>query len=261
MPGVEGAGVHSGSHCRVALHRVDGPVRFRRGRHDVPAVLSAVIDTRRATTLGSSGERVAVVEHLLAALALRGFWSGVLVEASAEELPILDGSARVWYDLVGELPEPPPSPRPLEPAAPLTLASGPARADLRLGSTGLCYGIRFDHPAIGEQHWCGGPEDYPELIDARTFGLLSEGADLRARGLASGANLENVIVFDEEGPLVPLRAENEPVRHKALDALGDLFLLGRPLAARVTFWRGSHTLHVALMRELMLPTPSAGPRR
>lgn len=251
MLDVEGRGVHSGAPCRVTLHRVDGPVRFRRGDREIRATVDAIVDSRRATTLGADGARVAMVEHLLAALAIRGLWSGVLIEASADELPILDGSARTWYDLAGELTEPPPTPTPLRPTAPLQLTVGDARAELVPGAAQLCYGIRYDHPAIGEQRWCGSPDGYPDLVDARTFGLLAEGRALRERGLAAGADLGNVIVYDEEGPLVPLRAENEPVRHKALDAVGDLFLLGRPLDARVAFWRGSHAVHAAFMRDLL----------
>jgi UDP-3-O-[3-hydroxymyristoyl] N-acetylglucosamine deacetylase len=261
MTSVEGVGVHGGATCRVTLHREDGPVRFRRGARTIPATLDAVVDSRRATTLGADGERVAVVEHLLAALAMRGYWSGLVIEASAPELPILDGSARVWYDLLSELPPPPAPPEPLRPTCSVAVAAGLARAELEPGAARLCCGIAFDHPAIGEQHWCGDPAHYGELIDARTFGLLADVEALRAKGFASGASLENAIVFGEEGPLVPLRAENEPVRHKALDALGDLFLLGRPFEAQVTFWRGSHALHAAFMRELLRPTTSAGPAR
>lgn len=261
MTSLEGFGVHTGERCRVALHRVDGPVRFRRNGHDIPAELDAVVDSRRATTLGADGERVSVVEHLLAALAMRGFWSGVLVEASADELPILDGSAREWHALAGELPAPPPAPVPLRPERPLTLRLGEARADLQPGRAELCCGIAFAHPAIGEQRWCGGPDRYGELVDARTFGFYAEFESLISQGLASGANLENAIVFAEEGPLVPLRAEDEPVRHKALDALGDLFLLARPLDARVSFWRGSHAVHVAFMRELLATRLRSGPAR
>jgi len=261
MTTLEGIGVHTGGRCRVTLHRVEGPVRFRRNAQDIPATLDAVVDSRRATTLGAGGERVGVVEHLLAALAVRGFWSGVLVEASAEELPILDGSARDWYALAGELPERPAVPAPLRPEGPLTLRMDEARAELRPGPAELCCGIAFTHPAIGEQRWCGGPERYDELIEARTFGFLAELESLISQGLASGANLENAIVFGEEGPLVPLRAEDEPVRHKALDALGDLFLLARPLDARVAFWRASHAVHIAFMRELLESLPRSGSGR
>lgn len=260
MIALEGIGIHSGRRCRVTLHRIDGPVRFRRSGRDIPAAVDAIVDSRRATTLGADGARVGMVEHLLAALAARSLWSGVLIEASSDELPILDGSARAWYDAVADLPEPPAPPEALRPARSLRLTAGEAWAELDPGGAQLCCGIHYDHPAIGEQRWCGGPARYPELVDARTFGLRSEEQALRARGLASGANLENVIVYDEEGPLVPLRAENEPVRHKALDALGDLFLFGRPLEARVSFWRGSHALHAALLRELLQATPEAALR-
>jgi len=252
-------GVHSGDRCRVSLHREEGPVRFLRRGTVIPARLDAVVDSRRATTLGADGERVAMVEHLLAALALRGYWSGVTIEVSGIELPILDGSARDWYALAGELPEPPPAPAPLRPERALELHLGEARAELRPGPAELCYGISFDHPAIREQRWCGGPERYAEVVDARTFGFLAELESLTSQGFASGANLGNAIVFGEEGPLVPLRAEDEPVRHKALDALGDLFLLARPLAAHVAFWRGSHALHVALMRALATSLQSPEP--
>lgn len=260
-PTVEGAAIHSGARCRVTLHRDEGPVRFLRNGHAIPAHVTSVVDSRRATTLGSGGERVAMVEHLLAALSMRGHWSGVVVEVTADELPILDGSARAWYELAAELGAPNEAPEPLRPHRPLELRARQARVQLVPGEARLCYGIAFEHPAIGEQHWCGGPERFTELLDARTFGLLAEVEALRAKGFAYGANLENAIVFGEEGPLVPLRAENEPVRHKALDALGDLFLLGRPLEARITIWRGSHALHAALMRELLDSTLQPGPRR
>lgn len=258
MPSVEGVGVHSGKRCRVTLHRVDGPVRFRRNGRDIPATVDAVVDSHRATTLGAAGERIAVVEHLLAALAVRGFWTGVLVEATAPELPILDGSARDWFALVGELLPPPPMPASLRPDAGLSVQRDAASAKLVPGAAELCCGIAFEHPAIGVQHWCGGPERFSELIEARTFGLLSEAGALAAQGLAAGVSLENAIVFSEKGPLVPLRSPDEPVRHKALDAVGDLFLLGRPLDARVSFWRGSHTLHLAFMRELLESSTEVG---
>jgi len=250
MGSVEGATVHAGGRSRVELHAAPGAVRFRRAGVDIRACVSNVVDTRRSTTLGVDGARVGQVEHLLAALHLRGHWSDVLVEVSADELPILDGSAREWLALVDELPPPPPAPAPAAPTRSLRVVLGDGRAALRPGPPGLCYAIDFDHPAVGRQRWCGAPERYGELADARTFGFLREYEALRADGLAAGASLENAIVFGDEGPLRPLRSPDEPVRHKALDALGDLFLLGRPIRAHVSFRRGSHRLHVALMREL-----------
>ncbi|HZW28996.1 MAG TPA: UDP-3-O-acyl-N-acetylglucosamine deacetylase, partial [Trueperaceae bacterium] len=119
------------------------------------------------------------------------------------------------------------------------------------GEERLDVSIDFAHHAIGRQRWVGGPDDYHQLAAARTFGLLREAEALRARGLVRGASLEHAIVFADDGPLRPLRFPDEPVRHKALDAIGDLALLGRPLRAHVTLQRGSHSLHHALMSRLL----------
>ena len=217
------------------------------------------MDTRRSTSLGAGAVVVRQVEHLLAALHIRGHWSGVVVTVSAGELPILDGSAAPWLEALDELGEPAPPPAPLRPTRPLRVSAHGGVARLEPGPRELRYEIDFAHPAIGRQRWRGSPHDFGELASARTFGLLAELDALRAQGLAAGASLENAIVFGDEGPLRPLRAPDEPVRHKALDALGDLFLLGRPLDARVSFTRGSHALHVALMRELARRPHPEGP--
>ncbi len=248
MSGVTGRAVHSGVSCSVTLHRVDGPTRFRRGATIVPADMAHVIGSERATSLGADGAKVHMVEHLLAALRVAGFHSGVLVEASADELPILDGSAAPWAAAVAELGPPPPTPAPLVLAAPVEVSVGGATGRLQPGTESLTYTIEFDHPAILTQTWTGGPASYAELLDARTFGFLRDRDALVARGLALGADEDHVIVFAMDGPSRPLRHAHEPVRHKALDAIGDLALLGRPLAAAVNIRRGSHALHHALVR-------------
>jgi UDP-3-O-[3-hydroxymyristoyl] N-acetylglucosamine deacetylase len=248
---VTGVGLHSGETCRAYLHRDDGPLRFRRGRAEVVARVTNVAATDRAVTLAADGARVSLVEHLLAALRLRGFYTGVVVETSAEELPILDGSAAPWLEAVAALGEPPEAPPPLVPAAPVEVALGASLARVEPGDERLDVSIEFAHPAIGAQRWSGGPKDYAELASARTFGFLGEAESLRARGLVRGASLEHAIVFADDGPLRPLRFPDEPVRHKALDAIGDLALLGRPLQAHVTLQRGSHRLHHALMSLLL----------
>lgn len=258
MTSVEGVTVHGGERSTVRLHREPGPVRFRRGRVSIPADPDSVVDTRRSTTLAADGARVGQVEHLLAALALRGHWSGVVVEVSADALPILDGSAREWLALVDTLSAPDPAPAPLRPAREVRVRHGDAWATVTPGPPRLCCSIAFDHPAIGRQRWCGGAERFLELADARTFGFLRDLRALLELGLAGGASLENAIVFDDDGPLRPLRSPDEPVRHKALDALGDLALLGRPLHGTIRVHRGSHGLHLALMRELLAPPQRSG---
>lgn len=258
---IEGIGVHSGRGCRVRLERTDGPVRFRRGRALIPARVEAVVGTEGCTVLGAGAARVAMVEHLLAALRVRGFWSGVLIEASSDELPILDGSAAPWLALLDELGPPPPPPEPLVPAGVVRVARGAATATVEPGPPHLEAVIEFDHPAVGRQRWAGPPERWAELLDARTFGFLSDYEALAERGLARGASTENAIVFDGAGPLSPLRHPDEPARHKALDAIGDLFLLGRPLAGRLRVVRGSHGLHLDLMHQLLASHhPVAEPR-
>ena len=256
---MSGVGLHSGAPCRVRLHRAEGEVRFRRGAREVPAGLASVTSTARCTTLGEGGARVALVEHLLAALHVRGWWRGLVIEASADELPILDGSAAPWLPLLDALGPPPPAPQGLEVTQPFSLSLGETHLSLTPGGQSLDASIHFSHPAVGRQQWRGSPEDYETLLPARTFGFLSELETLRARGLATAAGLENAIVFGDEAPLLPLRYPDEPVRHKALDWLGDSFLLGRPLLGRLEVVRGSHGAHVTFLRELTrtLQTPGA----
>jgi UDP-3-O-[3-hydroxymyristoyl] N-acetylglucosamine deacetylase len=235
----------------VRLYREVGPVRFRRGRHELQPALDNVVATRRCTVLGSGSLRIATVEHLLAALYVSGWWRDLVIDVSGDELPILDGSAAPWLAPLAALGPPPPAPPPLAPRRPFGMTRGGTELTLTPGPTRLEVAIDFAHPAIGKQRWEGTPRDYPALLGARTFGFLDELATLRAQGLATAASPEHVIVYDQEGPLTELRYADEPVRHKALDALGDLYLLGRPLAGTLKVKRGSHSAHIDFMRELV----------
>jgi UDP-3-O-[3-hydroxymyristoyl] N-acetylglucosamine deacetylase len=252
---VVGVGIHSGKRCRVRLHRAEGPLRFRRGAAEIPARVESVVSTERCVVLSEKAARVATVEHLLAALSAAGHWTGVVVEADAEELPILDGSALPWDEEIERLGAPEAAPEPLSTADPVRFRSGESVAELLPGPPRLDVSVDFPHPAIGRQSWSGGPESWHEVLGARTFGFLAELDSLRTAGLASGAGTENAIVFDDSGPLGPLRYVDEPVRHKALDLLGDLALLGRPLHATVRVERGSHRLHLNLMHSYLQSRP------
>ena len=253
---ISGHGLHTGAPSWVHLHPAEGGVRFRRGRQEIPASLEFVADTKRSTTLACGGYQVLTVEHLLAALHVRGWWRGLVIEVSADELPILDGSAAPWLGLIDALGAPPPPPRGFVVSAPFTLQQGRTRCRVTPGEQRLCAEIDFDHPAIGRQRWCGPAEAFETLLAARTFGFLSELERLRESGLATAASLENAIVYGSDGPLTPLRVADEPVRHKALDALGDFYLLGRPLLGGLEVVRGSHGAHVhfarTMVREAML---------
>lgn len=248
---VSGAGIHSGMHCSVRLLRTDTPVQFSRAGQLIPACSASVVSTRNCTALGAGTQRVAMVEHLLAALHTEGFWTGVTIEVTADELPILDGSAAPWLEAISELGEPPAVPRALQPSRAIHVRHGDGWASYQPGPERLTVDIDFPHPALGQQSWSGVPADHATVLNARTFGFLKDFATLKEHGLALGANLDNTLVFADEGPLTPLRHGDEPVRHKVLDALGDLFLLQAPLAGQLHISRGSHALHDRLVTELL----------
>lgn len=263
-----GIGVHSGLPAVLTLRPASaGSGRtFVRGRTRIPATLDHVVDARLATTLGRDGARVAMVEHLLAALVIAGV-DDVDMVLDGDEVPILDGSARGWLAHLGEA----------------TVYEAAADAALRLDrvvrvenrgggwaeavpadALSLDVSVNFTHAGIGTQRWVGAADAFAgELAGARTFGFLADAEALRAAGLARGASHENALVFDAQGPMTPLRWPDEPVRHKALDLLGDLALLGGPLHAHVRVHHGGHALHHALVRAITEAGSVApgGPRR
>ena len=181
------------------------------------------------------------------------------VELTGEELPILDGSAAPWVRAIqeagirsdgGSVPDPA-HPAPGGSAAAATSGCGSAP----IHGLRVAYTIDFDHPAIGRQsrELTLTPEKYVrELGRARTFCMERDIEFMRARGLAKGGSLENAVVFSPQGPLnESLRFEDEAVRHKILDLLGDLKLLGAPLEGFVEAHRAGHALHVDLVRAIL----------
>ncbi len=255
-----GVGLHSGAPSRVRLQPSQRP-GYWLGWLDQPhAPLlklgpEAVQSTTLCTAVSLGGRRLATVEHLLAALAGTGVSQAeILVEGP--EVPLLDGSALPWVDAIAEAGLEPGEGAPSSPQLeePLTLHQGagfitalPAPG-LRLGA-----GIEFSEAAIGRQLY--GLELTPaafvaEIAPARTFGLLSQVEQLRAAGLIQGGALDNALVCDGDHWLnPPLRFADEPVRHKILDLVGDLALVGLP-RAQVFAFRGSHGLHTALAAAL-----------
>jgi len=253
---VDGVGIHSGAAVRVRLHRIEGATVFRRGGTVVPADVGHVVATPRCTVLGVDGVTVAMVEHVLAALHVSGFHAGVLVEVDGPELPILDGSAAPWAEAVAALGPPPPAPAPMMIDRPVRLEIGMTTIEAVPGPPSLDVAIDFDHPAIGRQRWSGTPASYRDVLAARTFASVAELEALWAQGLAKGATPGRGILFDVHGPKDDLRWPDEPVRHKALDALGDFALLGRPLGGSVLVVRGSHHAHVTFARRLQTLFPA-----
>jgi UDP-3-O-[3-hydroxymyristoyl] N-acetylglucosamine deacetylase len=260
----QGLGLHGGRPARVTLWPAapGAGIAFacRAGgrRVEIPADVDHVVATRAATTLGCDGARVATVEHLLAALHGLGV-DDARIEVEGGEVPALDGSAAGFVCLLRaaglRAHGPPVQPlalrEPVEVRSRVGLARAEPAPELRIACA-----IAFAHPALRCQRVefaALGPQRFArELAPARTFGFLSDAAALRAAGLARGASPANALVFDDCGIVAPgrLRWPDEAARHKALDLLGDLALLGRPLRAALHVERAGHALHVALVREL-----------
>ncbi|MSQ01769.1 MAG: UDP-3-O-[3-hydroxymyristoyl] N-acetylglucosamine deacetylase [Myxococcales bacterium] len=253
---VSGTALRSGAPARARLRpgAPDSGVVFLLDGIELPATIAHVIDTTLATTLGGGGVRVVLVEHLLAATLAAGV-DNLRVELDGDELPILDGGALQWLGALaraGRTAQPVPA-RWWSVSEPVRIETPAAFAMLEPATTlTLDVSVSFSHPQIGAQRWAGDPLSRfgSELAWARTFGFQADAERFRAAGMVRGVSLDNTLVFDDVGALNEggQRAPDEVVRHKALDALGDLALLpGRP-RARMTASRGGHAVHHALLR-------------
>jgi UDP-3-O-[3-hydroxymyristoyl] N-acetylglucosamine deacetylase len=257
-----GVGLHTGADAAVRILPAppNAGIAFRLGPRGpfVPALAEYVVDTRRATVLGSGDHTVSTVEHLLSAL----FASGVdnaLIEADGPEIPVLDGSAAPYAAaFAGALAEQPVERRTFVVERPAAFTDGEAKL-IVLPADDFRVTVCVDFaPPVGTQYYSAvvRPDAYrDEIAAARTWGYVHEVEALRAAGLARGGSLDNALVFAPDGPLTPLRWPNEVVRHKALDLIGDLALLGaRPRGEFVSIKSG-HRLHAAATRALRAAAP------
>lgn len=258
---VSGVGLHSGHLVQATLR----PAPAGRGivfvRTDVGAVLPALAEEAGrldyATSLGERGREVGTVEHLLSAAAGLGL-DNLTVEIDGPELPILDGSSAPWVAeiLSAGLTTLASAARPF--AVPKTLSvhgSDGKWIEIRPAKElRVSYSIDFPHPAVGRQSisLVLTPETYAQhLAPARTFGFLAEYEYMKSKGLARGASEDNCIVVGESSVLNGgLRFPDEFVRHKVLDLVGDLALVGRPVVGHVVAHRAGHALHTALAKEI-----------
>lgn len=259
-----GKGLHSGAEVVLTLRpgRADSGVVFVRTDLDgaeIPATPASVRSMYRATTLGRGDATVATVEHLLAALyALRV--DNVRVELDGPEVPVLDGSAEPFVQLIrraGLFEQGVARPR-LRILEPVEVVDGDRRIRAEPADRfRVHYVIDFDHPAIRRQELglaaVTADSFARELARARTFGFLDEVAALREAGLGLGGDLDNTVVLDHERVINPtgLRFADEFVRHKALDLIGDLALLGVELEGAVCVERGGHALHQRLVSAIL----------
>jgi UDP-3-O-[3-hydroxymyristoyl] N-acetylglucosamine deacetylase len=255
-----GIGLHSGHKVTLTLKpaSADSGIRFRRIDLgvEIPAHVSHVSSLQYATVLGRNGATVETVEHLLAALVSSGI-DNVVVELDHNEVPIMDGSAAPFLFLVQEagVKRLSVSRRHLKIVRAVQIADGDKRiAVYPSDHFKISYTISFDHPLLRHQSRTERitEQSFAESIAAaRTFGFLKEVEWMRQNGLALGGSLENAIVIGDAGVLNALRFEDEFVRHKILDAIGDLALLGYPLIGHVVAHRAGHALHTALAARLL----------
>ena len=269
-----GVGVHSGQKVELTLRPAppDHGISFRRVDLplpvEMPVNVEAVTDTRMATTItppgNPGGPRVQTIEHLLSACAGLGL-DNLAIDISGEEVPVLDGSAASFVYLLQ--------------SAGIVLQDAPRRflrvkkmVEVREGEGAtlkwarlepyhgyrLSFQIEFNHPAVDETgqqvvfDFSAG-QYARDIARARTFGFTKDVEMMRARGLGLGGSMDNVIVVDENRVLNAdgLRYDDEFVKHKILDAIGDMQVLGHPLLAAYTAYKGGHALNNRLLRALL----------
>jgi UDP-3-O-[3-hydroxymyristoyl] N-acetylglucosamine deacetylase len=265
-----GVGVHSGQRVELTLRPAppDTGIVFRRVDLpmpvDIPMSASNVTDTRMATTVSNGGAKVATVEHLMSACSGLGI-DNLYVDITAEEVPILDGSAASFVFLLQ--------------SAGIEFQNAPRRfirvlkpVEVRAGEGAnerwarlepfhgyrLSFEIEFDHPAVDST---GQRVDFDmsrdsysrDIARARTFGFTKDVEMMRVNGLGLGGGLDNAIVMDDYKVLNAggLRYDDEFVKHKILDAMGDMYMLGKPLLASYSAFRSGHALNNQLVRALL----------
>lgn len=276
---VKGVGLHTGRKCQARFLPApeNAGIRFIRtdlpGRPEFPASVEYVVDVVRGTTLGVNNERVYTIEHILSALNGRGI-DNLTIEMDNSEPPVLDGSAKGFLEAIDAAGI-------QEQAAPKIYFSINSPVEYVSHQTvirvepaerfELDCEIAYDHPMIRSQKFSFKQgDDYAALIaPARTFCFDYEIEALKKNGLAKGGSLDNAIVVGMEGIYNPgnaLRFNDEFVRHKMLDLMGDLMLLGKPLKGRVTAKRCGHGHNVKFLKQLLdnrsAPRPAKSwPRR
>ena len=263
---LKGVGVHSGREVSVTLHpaEADSGIYFYRtnlddGRdREIPAALRYVNATDMCTTVGADGVSVATIEHLMATFRALDV-DNAMVEIDGDEVPVMDGSADAFIDAVDQagIETLSKARRYIRVKKPIRVEMGNSFAEFRpYEGTRVEIEIDFANPLIGRQSFgvdVTADSFRKEMARARTFGFLSDVEKLWARGFALGASLENAIVIGDDRVINPegLRFQNEFVRHKALDAVGDIALASAPILGCYRSYRGGHKLNVLAVDALM----------
>ncbi len=268
-----GVGLHSGQRVELTLRpaQADTGIVFRRvdlpEPVDIPINAQAVVDTRMASTIGAGGAKVHTVEHLMSACAGLGL-DNLYIDITAEEVPILDGSASSFVYLLQsagiEVQGAPKKFLRVLQAVEVREGEGDqlkwARLDPHHGFT-LSFEIDFHHPAVDStgqrvEFDMGSGRYSRDIARARTFAFSRDVEMMRANGLALGGGLDNAIVMDDTKVLNAdgLRYAEEFAKHKMLDAIGDLYCVGHPMLAAYSAFRSGHALNNRLLRELLART-------
>ena len=261
-----GVGLHTGEKVYLTLRPAapDTGIVFRRvdldSPVDIPAKAEFVGDTRLSTTLVKDSVRISTVEHLLSAFAGLGI-DNAYVDVSAPEVPIMDGSAGPFVFLIQSagVEEQNVAKRFIRIKKPIEVRDGDKIARFEpFNGFKVSFGIDFDHPAMSEERRnsvidFSSTSFVKEVSRARTFGFLRDIEMLRANGLALGGSMDNAIVVDDFRVLNEdvLRYQDEFVRHKILDAIGDLYLLGHSLIGAFNGYKSGHALNNRLLKALI----------
>jgi UDP-3-O-[3-hydroxymyristoyl] N-acetylglucosamine deacetylase len=266
-----GVGLHTGEKVYLTLRPAlpNSGIVFRRvdlgPNVEIRAEAHAVHDTRLSTCLEANGVRVATIEHLMSALAGLGI-DNVIIELTSSEVPIMDGSAGTFIFLLQSagIVEQSVAKKFIRIKKTVEVKDGDkwVRFDPYNGYK-LNFTINFAHPVFASTKQSVtvdlGEHSYiKEVSRARTFGFMQEVEYMRSQGLALGGNLDNAIVMDEYRVINPdgLRFEDEFVKHKVLDAIGDLYLLGHPIIGAFSGYKSGHALNNALVRAMLADEPA-----
>ena len=259
-----GIGLHSGQKVSISLKPAPADFGIRLYRADlgveIPAHVSCLGGAQQLQTgLRKQNASVETVEHLLSALRSLGV-DNALIELNQPEVPIMDGSAAPWVYLIQSAgtKEQNVSRKTVEILSSVEVRDGDKRIALYPSDRfKISYTIAFDHPLLRHQEMTLDVTEQSfieQVAPARTFGFQKEVEMLRQRGQALGGSLDNAVVVGETGVLNPLRFDDEFVRHKMLDAIGDLALIGHPIRGHLVVHRGGHALHTAFASELLRQT-------
>ncbi|MEA2166200.1 MAG: UDP-3-O-[3-hydroxymyristoyl] N-acetylglucosamine deacetylase [Thermoanaerobaculia bacterium] len=258
---ITGIGLHSGIYTKVELHPAHAGSGITFVRADlglrIPALQASTTALDHATTVGRDDVSVGTVEHLLSALMACGI-TDLDIHINGPEVPIIDGSALPFMHLIDAagIRELGADVRVLRIKEPIEVVEG--NKSIRIVPSNrlvLKYKIDFEHPTIGKQALqfdFHNDNFLKKIAPARTFGFKQDVDKLRAAGLARGGSVENCIVLDEGGVMNgPLRFRDEFVRHKILDLIGDLALIGRPVVGEITAYRAGHALHSRFVEKVL----------